>query len=53
MVFFMKNDKINSLKDLIIAYGSQKTDQEISQLLSIPLDQVKNERKKVTLERVK
>ncbi|WP_156943662.1 hypothetical protein [Alkaliphilus transvaalensis] len=49
----MNNDKINSLKDLIIAYGNQKTDQEISQLLDIPLDKVKDEREKVTFQTVK
>ena len=49
----MRNHRINNLKDLIKVYGNQKTDQEIAEMLAIPLDQVENERKKIAPNRAK
>ena len=40
----MKGIQIKNLRDLIKAYGDHKSDLEISQMLSIPLDQVSKER---------
>ncbi len=42
----MTSHKIDNLKDFIKAYGNKKTDQEISEMLDIPLEQVKNQKEK-------
>lgn len=43
----MKGTQIKNLRDLIKAYGEHKSDVEISQMLSIPVEQVSKERREL------
>ena len=49
----MKQNKITNLKEFLMAYGSKKSDIEISKMLSIPIEQVKSERRKISFENMK
>lgn len=49
----MKKNKITNLKEFLMAYGNKKSDMEISQMLSVPIEQVKSERGKISYENVK
>jgi len=49
----MKENKITNLKEFMMAYGSKKSDIEISQMLSVPIEQVKSERGKMSLNYMK
>lgn len=49
----MKSNKITNLKEFLVAYGSKKSDVEISQMLSVSIEQVKSERGKISLENMK
>ncbi|MDI9475294.1 MAG: hypothetical protein ACOX0L_08535 [Natronincolaceae bacterium] len=43
----MRQNKATSLKDFLLAYNNKKTDMEISQMLSIPIEQIKREKEKI------
>ncbi|WP_156774365.1 hypothetical protein [Alkaliphilus oremlandii] len=45
----MAHKRITNLKEFLLAYGSKKSDLEISQMLSVPIEQIKDERKKMAL----
>jgi len=49
----MKENKITNLKEFMMAYGGKKSDIEISQMLSVPIEQVKSERGKMSLHNMK
>lgn len=49
----MRENKITNLKEFLMAYGSKKSDIEISQMLSVPIEQVKSERGKISFENMK
>lgn len=49
----MRQNKITNLKEFIMAYGSTKSDIEISQMLSVPIEQVRSERGKISLDNMK
>jgi len=49
----MKENKITNLKEFLVAYGSKKSDIEISQMLSVPIEQVKSERGKISFENMR
>lgn len=49
----MRENKITNLKDFLLTYGGRKSDMEISQMLSIPLEQVKSERGKISRDNMK
>ena len=43
----MREDKATSLKDFLLAYNNKRTDREISQMLSIPIEQIRREKEKI------
>ncbi len=43
----MRENKATSLKDFLLVYNNKKTDMEISQMLSIPIEQIKREKEKI------
>jgi len=49
----MKEYKITNLKEFLMSYGSKKSDIEISQMLSIPIEQIKSERGKISFENMR
>ena len=49
----MKKNKINTLKEFLLAYGNKKSDIEISEMLSLPIEQVKSERGKISSENMR
>lgn len=49
----MRNRKITNLKDLVKAYHNRKSDLEISHMLHIPVDEVRNQRRRNSLEALK
>ncbi len=49
----MKKNKISTLKDFLLAYGNKKSDIEISEMLSLPIEQIKSERGKIASENMK
>ena len=48
----MREDKATCLKDFLLAYNNKKTDIEISQMLSIPIEQIKREKEKIFTNRM-
>lgn len=42
------NNRITNLEDFVKAYEGKKSDAEISNLLDIPIDEVKGEREKIS-----
>ncbi|MCK9268062.1 MAG: hypothetical protein M0P14_05070 [Alkaliphilus sp.] len=49
----MREDKATSLKDFLLAYNNKRTDKEISQMLSIPIEQIRREKEKIFTDRMK
>ncbi len=43
----MREDKATSLKDFLLVYNNKRTDREISQMLSIPIEQIRREKEKI------
>lgn len=43
----MRENKATSLKDFLLVYNNKKTDMEISQMLSIPIEQIKREKERI------
>lgn len=49
----MRENKITNLKEFLVAYGNKKSDMEISQMLSVPIEQVRSERQQISSENMK
>jgi len=49
----MREDKATSLKDFLLAYNNKRTDKEISQMLSIPIEQIRREKEKIFTDHMK
>lgn len=43
----MRENKATSLKDFLLVYNNKKTDMQISQMLSVPIEQIKREKEKI------
>lgn len=43
----MRENKATSLKEFLLAYDNKKSDMEISQMLSIPIEQIQREKEKI------
>ncbi len=43
----MREDKATSLKEFLLIYNDRKSDEEISQMLSISMEQIKREKEKI------
>ena len=48
----MREDKATSLKDFLLVYNNKSTDREISQMLSIPIEQIRREKEKIFANRM-
>ncbi|HZK37400.1 MAG TPA: hypothetical protein VFC98_00770 [Clostridia bacterium] len=48
----MREDKATSLKDFLLVYNNKRTDREISQMLSIPIEQIRREKEKIFANRM-
>ncbi len=48
----MRENKATSLKDFLLAYNNKRTDKEISQMLSIPIEQIRREKEKIFPNRI-
>ncbi len=48
----MRENKATSLKDFLLAYNNRKSDTEISQMLSIPIEQIKREKEKISADNI-
>ena len=48
----MREDKATSLKDFLLVYNNKRTDKEISQMLSIPIEQIRREKEKIFANRM-
>ncbi|MFW5648114.1 MAG: hypothetical protein ACOCG5_03435 [Candidatus Alkaliphilus sp. MAG34] len=43
----MRENKATSLKDFLLVYNNKKTDMQISQMLSVPIEQIRREKEKI------
>ncbi|HZJ76073.1 MAG TPA: hypothetical protein VFC70_00055 [Oscillospiraceae bacterium] len=49
----MRKNKATDLKDFLLIYYNKKSDAEISQLLFIPIEQVRREKEKISAGDIK
>ena len=49
----MRENKATSLKEFLLAYNNKKSDMEISQMLSMPIEQIKREKEKIFIDNMK